>query len=235
MIARYALAAVILGSYAIAADAPKAPAPKPGGTNDAELVERVVAARKEYQQSLVALYEHYAKSGDRERAKWAEDELKAYHLTWKPSYRLDILDVPPPSLEAKANVKEANELYKQAMQYKDQRVRHRLHPQPAAGGAAVPGGAAEAPELRQDRGRGVPARRPVRGAGVQAVRPRGGVLRAGVAVAQGERDRRAVAGGPALRPGVERARQGDRAVPPGDRAPTPTPRGSPRPPAAGTN
>jgi tetratricopeptide (TPR) repeat protein len=111
------LAVLALGGLAFA-DQAKAP-PRPGGPNDAELVERVVAARKEYQQSLVALFEHYAKSGDRERAKWAEDELKAFHLTWKPSYRLDILDVPPPSLEAKVNVKEANELYRQAMLYKD--------------------------------------------------------------------------------------------------------------------
>jgi hypothetical protein len=119
------LAVVAIGGFAVAADPPKAaapapaPAPKAGAPNDAELVERVAAARKEYQQSLVSLYEHYVKTGDRRRAEWAEDELKAYHLTWKPSYRLDILDVPPPSLEAKANVKEANELYRQAMQYKD--------------------------------------------------------------------------------------------------------------------
>jgi tetratricopeptide (TPR) repeat protein len=86
---------------------------------DAPLVERVVSARKEYQNSLVSLYEHYTKSGDRERAKWVEEELKAYHLTWKPSYRLDILDVPSASLEAKVNVKEANDLYLLAMQYKN--------------------------------------------------------------------------------------------------------------------
>ncbi len=114
---RLAMALVALGGLAFAADGPKAP--KPPGTNDAELVERVVAARKEYQHALVALYEHYAKSGDRERAKWVEDELKAYHLSWKPSYRLDILDVPPPTLEPKVNVKEANDLYKLAMEYKD--------------------------------------------------------------------------------------------------------------------
>ena len=91
----------------------------PTNTQDAALVERVVAARKEYAQSLVALYEHYAKAGDRERAKWVEDELKTFHLAWKPSYRLDILDVPPAGLEAKVNVKEANDLYKAAMEYKD--------------------------------------------------------------------------------------------------------------------
>jgi len=105
----------------LAADPIKAlPPGKPmTGPNDAELVERLIAARKEYQQTLVALYEHYARSGDRERAKWVEEELKAFHLAWKPSYRLDILDVPPAGLEAKVNVKEANDLYKLAMEYKD--------------------------------------------------------------------------------------------------------------------
>jgi TolA-binding protein len=36
----------------------------------------------------------------------------------KPSYNLDVQDVPPPTLEAKVNVREANELFKQAMEYK---------------------------------------------------------------------------------------------------------------------
>ena len=100
-----------------AADPPKPPA-KPGPGTDADLVKRVLAGRKEYQQSLIALYDHYSAGGDRERAKWVEDELKAYHLSWKPSYRLDIQDVPPATLEAKTNIKEANDLFKAAMEYK---------------------------------------------------------------------------------------------------------------------
>ena len=95
------------------------PSAKSSKGGDAELVERVIAARKEYQQTLVSMYDLYARSGDRERAKWVEEELKAFHLIAKPSYRLDIQDVPPPSLEAKVNVKEANDLYKEAMEYKD--------------------------------------------------------------------------------------------------------------------
>lgn len=113
---KVAVTMVIVAGVCWAADAPK---PGKSAAGDAELVERVVSARKEYQQSLVTLYDHYVKVGDRERAKWVEDELKAYHLVTKPSYRLDILDVPPANLEAKVNVKEANDLYKQAIQYKD--------------------------------------------------------------------------------------------------------------------
>lgn len=87
-------------------------------TEEAELVESVLKVRKEYQTRLASLYEHYMRTGDTERAKWAEDEIKSYHLMTKPSYRLDIADVPPANLEAKVNVKEANDLYKLAMQYK---------------------------------------------------------------------------------------------------------------------
>ncbi|MCZ2342142.1 MAG: hypothetical protein LC104_10165 [Bacteroidales bacterium] len=85
---------------------------------DAELVKRTLDARQEYQDSLIAMWTHYTKAGDRERAKWVEEELKAFHLINKPSYRLDIQDVPGPNLEAKVNVKEANDLFKEAMLYK---------------------------------------------------------------------------------------------------------------------
>jgi hypothetical protein len=86
--------------------------------SDVQLVERCLAARKEYENSVRALYEHYAKTGDKQRLQWAERELMAYHLMWKPSYNLDVKDVPPPSLEARVNVKEANDLYRTAMEYK---------------------------------------------------------------------------------------------------------------------
>ena len=91
---------------------------RPPAANDVQLVERCLAARKEYENSVKALYEHYAKVGDKQRLQWAERELMAYHLTWKPSYNLDVKDVPPPSLEARVNVKEANDLYRTAMEYK---------------------------------------------------------------------------------------------------------------------
>jgi hypothetical protein len=111
------LAALLLpASLLFAADPPKL-APAPAAPTDGPLVERVIAARKEYQASLVALYQQYEKSGDKERAKWVEEELKEFHLMNKPSYRLDIADVPPATLEAKANVKEANDLYIEAMKY----------------------------------------------------------------------------------------------------------------------
>jgi hypothetical protein len=96
-----------------------APAKPTGVSEEVELVESVIKARKEYQTKIAMLYEHYVKSGDTERARWAEEELKQFHLINKPSYRLDVSDVPPANLEAKVNIKEANDLYKMAMQYKD--------------------------------------------------------------------------------------------------------------------
>jgi TolA-binding protein len=98
------------------ADPPKA-APK---GDDAQLVERVNASRKEYQNSLIALYDHYSKTADKERAKWVEEELKAYHLANKPSYRLDMADIPPATLEAKVNRPDANNLFRIAKDYRKQ-------------------------------------------------------------------------------------------------------------------
>lgn len=87
-------------------------------SRDVELVERVIAARKAYLKSLIATYEFYSNIGDKERARWAEDEIKSFHLMPKPSYRVDVLDVPPPNLEAKVNVKEANDLFRLASEYR---------------------------------------------------------------------------------------------------------------------
>lgn len=86
--------------------------------SDVELVERNIAARKEYESSLKALYDHYQKVGDKQRTQWAEQELMGYHMLFKASYNLDVKDVPPPGLEAKVNVREANELFRGALEYK---------------------------------------------------------------------------------------------------------------------
>lgn len=103
--------------------APPAPAgaaarPPGGAASDIDKVERLLAARREYQLALEQLRAHYASTGDLERAHWAEEELKQYHRIAKQAYRLE-LDVPPPTLEAKYNVPEANELFRRAMSYKD--------------------------------------------------------------------------------------------------------------------
>jgi hypothetical protein len=90
----------------------------PPAASDVELVERCIAARKEYENSLRALYDHYQRVGDKQRLQWSEQELMGYHLLFKPSYNLDVKDVPPPNLEAKVNVREANELFRMAMEYK---------------------------------------------------------------------------------------------------------------------
>lgn len=89
-----------------------------GKVSDVPLVERLLAARKEYQVTLETLRKHYIQTGDIERARWAEDELMQYHRITKHVFRLE-LDVPPPTLKAQQNVPEANRLYREAMAYKD--------------------------------------------------------------------------------------------------------------------
>lgn len=101
-----------------AAQSPPPVAKSKGPTSDIEFVEKLNATRKQYQLSLEQLRKHYLDVGDIERSKWAEDELKNYHRLVKYAYRLDI-DVPVPTLQAKNNIPEANELFREAMKYKD--------------------------------------------------------------------------------------------------------------------
>jgi hypothetical protein len=98
---------------------PATPSPRPGGAPaEMELVERVLAARRDYQATLEQLRVHYRNVGDLERLRWVEEELKQYHRIPKQAYRLE-LDVPPPTLQPLYNIPEANELYRRAMTYKD--------------------------------------------------------------------------------------------------------------------
>jgi TolA-binding protein len=91
--------------------------PRTSPPSDVELVERLLAARRDYQITLEKLRQHYVTVGDNERARWAEEELKQYHMVPKQAYRID-LDVPPPTLQAQYNIPDANELYMKAMKYK---------------------------------------------------------------------------------------------------------------------
>ena len=111
------LASATLGQAPRGAPVPGAKAPS-GPASDVELVEKLLAARRDYQVALEQLRTHYQSVGDVERARWAEDELKLYHRVPKQAYRLE-LDVPPPTLQPAYNISEANELYKRAMTFKD--------------------------------------------------------------------------------------------------------------------
>lgn len=90
---------------------------KEAETAEQAAVKSVNDARKAYQDSLHKLYEVYTANHDKEKARWVEEELKGFHIILKPAYRFD--DVPSPKLDGKENIKDANELFRQATQYKD--------------------------------------------------------------------------------------------------------------------
>jgi hypothetical protein len=106
-------ALVVQGATPPAAGAKPAPP-----ASDLELVERLLAARREYQAALEKLRAHYVAAGDVERTTWAQEELVQYHRIGKQAFRLE-LDVPPPTLHAEYHIPEATELYRRAMTYKD--------------------------------------------------------------------------------------------------------------------
>jgi len=99
------------------AEPPKANSVKEHEGNESVAAKGVTDARKAYQDSLHRLYEIYVHNGEKEKARWVEEEIKGFHLSVKPAYRLD--DVPGPKLDGKENIKEANEIFRQAMLYKD--------------------------------------------------------------------------------------------------------------------
>jgi TolA-binding protein len=107
-----------LAAIADAQSRPAAPPAPPKPPSELEVVEKLLAVRRDYQVTLEQLRMFYINSGDVEKARWAEEELRQYHRLNKPAYALE-LDVPPPTLQAAQNVPEANELYRRAMTYKD--------------------------------------------------------------------------------------------------------------------
>lgn len=116
------LVSTICALLAVGAFADSNPTKKGGSSEQAgevELVEAVIKARKDYFVSLDKLRQHYVSTHDVEKAKWVEDELKAYHRMMKYSYRLDVKDVPPPTLQAKQNIPEANSLFRRAIEFKN--------------------------------------------------------------------------------------------------------------------
>jgi hypothetical protein len=106
---------VLLGS---ASAQPGTPAKTAKPNSDMPLVKNLLDCRSKYQETLEQLRLYYIASGDLEKARWAEEELKQYHRISKQAYILDLV-VPPPTLQASKNIPEANQLYMQAMSYKD--------------------------------------------------------------------------------------------------------------------
>lgn len=112
----------MLAASGVLAQSPPSDTKKSNSTErpgEVELVESVIKARKDYWSSLDKLRQHYIATNDIEKAKWVEDELRSYHRMMKYSYRLDVKDVPPPTLQPKQNVTEANNLFRRAVDFKN--------------------------------------------------------------------------------------------------------------------
>lgn len=88
------------------------------GTDDLDLVQQLLVARRDYQKTLEQLRAHYIQAGDLERGKWAEEELRQFHRINKQMFRSD-LEVPPPKLQGTVNIPDANKLFTKAMEYKN--------------------------------------------------------------------------------------------------------------------
>ena len=109
--------AIVVLATAPHAQTPPA-SPITGKNGDLELVQKLLATRRDYQKSLELLYVHYHQVNDKERERWAKEELVSFHRIAKNAFILD-LDVPPPNLNGNTNITEANKLFTWAMQYKD--------------------------------------------------------------------------------------------------------------------
>ncbi|MBI1830992.1 MAG: hypothetical protein HYR84_06030 [Planctomycetes bacterium] len=112
------LFAILLLAAVPHAQTPAGDAPA-GKQSDLELVQKLLNVRREYQKTLEQLYVHYHQVNDKERERWAKEELVAFHRIPKHAFILHLV-VPPPNLNGHTNVTEANKLFTWAMTYKDQ-------------------------------------------------------------------------------------------------------------------
>jgi hypothetical protein len=100
------------------AQTPPAANPPAKSNDPLELVQKLNALRRDYQTTLEQLHAYYAHANDKEKERWAREELIGFHRIPKNAFILD-LDVPPPTLSGHQNVIEANKLYVWALQFKD--------------------------------------------------------------------------------------------------------------------
>lgn len=108
--------AVVLGTAVRAQPGTPAKTAKPN--SDMPLVRSLLECRGKYQETLEQLRLFYIASGDLEKARWAEEELRQYHRISKQAYKME-LELQSEKLQAAKNIPEANQLYIQAVGYKD--------------------------------------------------------------------------------------------------------------------
>src|SRR5438128_8697602 len=96
--------AMVLGPVVLAQQ-PGTPAKTAKPTSDMPLVRSLLECRSKYQETLEQLRLFYMSSGDLEKARWAEDELRQYHRAQKHAYNM-ALELPSEKLQAAKNIPE---------------------------------------------------------------------------------------------------------------------------------
>ena len=86
---------------------------------EVDLVEEMARHRQSYEQYLRALISYYNESGYRDKAVWAERELKDLRMVKKYRYLVDA-EIPGPSLEPRDSIAEADSLYEDGLNYMKQ-------------------------------------------------------------------------------------------------------------------
>lgn len=91
----------------------KMPTVKPIEVSEADAVEKMIADRQAYRNSLKVLVDYYARVGDNMKIEWAKDELS--RLNGIPQYKYIVQAmVAPATLKATDNINEANLMYAEA-------------------------------------------------------------------------------------------------------------------------
>ncbi len=92
-----------------------APSVEVRGAAEADLIEQVSVNRQAYQRALEMLREHYRKTGNNMKLRWAEKELEA--LGKMPQYNYIVeAAAAGPDLKAAASIPEADALYDEAVE-----------------------------------------------------------------------------------------------------------------------
>ena len=86
------------------------------GTSQAEIAEQIAFHRQAYRNALEKIVDYYEQTGNQMKLTWAQRELSAFHSMPKYHYIIQA-SVAGPDLRAQNNIREANLMFQEALQY----------------------------------------------------------------------------------------------------------------------